>query len=256
MTLIKSIPDFPNKGRIVPEYIDKNLRELIYKNYRIVYRIKNDIIEIVAICHGSKPSYFYSYGKKPFIYFMKLKTYDLFPAFFSFIIDNKLRSLVENMERNVEIMGVKRGMKVLEAGCGSGFVTPALSKAVEKEGFVISVHIQKKMTEKAKRKRGYLRNVDFRVSSISDLSSIEDGGIDLAFLYYSFHEINNKEEAVAELRRVLKPNGILSIKEPRLEVFRKDRESYKEFITGHGFAAAESRKDCDLLGCYLQFVKR
>ncbi len=55
LTSIKSIPDFPNKGRIVPEYIDKNLRELIYKNYRVVYRIKNDIIEIVAICHGSKP---------------------------------------------------------------------------------------------------------------------------------------------------------------------------------------------------------
>lgn len=55
LTLVKGIPDFPNKGRIVPEYIDKNLRELIYKNYRIVYRIKNDIIEIVVICHGSKP---------------------------------------------------------------------------------------------------------------------------------------------------------------------------------------------------------
>jgi ubiquinone/menaquinone biosynthesis C-methylase UbiE len=57
---------------------------------------------------------------------MKLKTYDLFPAFFSFIIDNKLRNLIEDMEKNVEIMGVKRGMKILEAGCGSGFVTPAL----------------------------------------------------------------------------------------------------------------------------------
>ena len=187
---------------------------------------------------------------------MKLKTYDLFPAFFSFIIDNRLRSLVENMERNVEIMGVERGMKVLEAGCGSGFVTPALSKAVGKEGFVISVDIQEKMIEKAKKKRGYLQNVDFRISSVSDLNSIEDGWIDLAFLYYSFHEINNKEGAVGELRRVLKPNGILSIKEPRFEVSGKDRESYKEFITGQGFASAESPKDCDLLGCYLKFIKR
>ena len=187
---------------------------------------------------------------------MKLKTYDLFPAFFSFIIDNKLRSFIENMERNIELMGVKPGMKVLEAGCGSGFVTPALSKAVGKEGFVISVDIQEKMIEKAKKKRGYLQNVDFRISSVSDLNSIEDGGIDLAFLYYSFHEIDNKEEAVGELCRVLKPNGILSIKEPRFEVFGKDRESYKEFITGHGFASAESPKDCDLLGCYLKFAKR
>ncbi|MGC8555348.1 MAG: class I SAM-dependent methyltransferase [Candidatus Acidulodesulfobacterium sp.] len=187
---------------------------------------------------------------------MKLKTYNLFPAFFSFIIDNKLRSLAENMEKNVEIMGVKSGMRVLEAGCGSGFVTPALSKAVGKEGFVIAADIQKKMIEKAKRKRGYLQNVDFMVSSISDLNSIGDSCIDLAFLYYSFHEIDKKEEAVAELRRVLKPGGILSIKEPRFEVFKKDRESYKELIKALGFEYTGSTKNCDLLGCYLKFAKR
>jgi plasmid stabilization system protein ParE len=52
--IIKAIPDFPKLGRIVPEYNDKNLREKIYENYRIVYRIKEDIIEIAAICHGSR----------------------------------------------------------------------------------------------------------------------------------------------------------------------------------------------------------
>ncbi|MEW5816622.1 MAG: type II toxin-antitoxin system RelE/ParE family toxin, partial [Spirochaetota bacterium] len=38
----------------VPEYNDENLREKIYENYRIVYRIKDEIIEIVAICHGAR----------------------------------------------------------------------------------------------------------------------------------------------------------------------------------------------------------
>ncbi len=53
--IIKAIPPFPKAGRTVPEYGDKNLREKIYKNYRIVYRIKGELIEIVAICHGAKP---------------------------------------------------------------------------------------------------------------------------------------------------------------------------------------------------------
>ncbi len=53
--IIKAIPLFPEAGRIVPEYRDKNLREKIYKNYRIVYRIKGELIEIVTICHGAKP---------------------------------------------------------------------------------------------------------------------------------------------------------------------------------------------------------
>jgi len=52
--IIKSIPQFPKAGRIVPEYGDKDVREKIYENYRIVYRIKRDFIEIVAICHGAK----------------------------------------------------------------------------------------------------------------------------------------------------------------------------------------------------------
>lgn len=52
--LIKDIPVVPESGRIVPEYKDKNLREKIYGNYRIVYRIKNKVIEIVAICQGNR----------------------------------------------------------------------------------------------------------------------------------------------------------------------------------------------------------
>lgn len=54
IAIVKSIPQFPMAGRIVPEYGDENLREKIYENYRIVYRIKEKSIEIVAICHGAK----------------------------------------------------------------------------------------------------------------------------------------------------------------------------------------------------------
>jgi plasmid stabilization system protein ParE len=52
--IIKSIPNFPRSGRVVPEYDDENLREKIYGDYRIIYRIKQGAIEIAAICHGSR----------------------------------------------------------------------------------------------------------------------------------------------------------------------------------------------------------
>lgn len=54
-SIVKSMPDFPRAGRVVPEYGDENLREKIYKNYRIVYRLKGDFIEIAAICHCARP---------------------------------------------------------------------------------------------------------------------------------------------------------------------------------------------------------
>jgi plasmid stabilization system protein ParE len=54
ISIVKEIPDFPKSGRVVPEYRDENLREKIYQNYRIVYRTKKDLIEIVAIAHGAR----------------------------------------------------------------------------------------------------------------------------------------------------------------------------------------------------------
>jgi toxin ParE1/3/4 len=52
--IVKSIPDFPKSGRVVPEYDDDNLREKILGNYRIVYRIKQDVIEIVTVSSGAR----------------------------------------------------------------------------------------------------------------------------------------------------------------------------------------------------------
>jgi len=52
--IVKAIPQFPKSGRIVPEYGYENIREKIYGNYRIIYRLKDELIEIVAISHGAK----------------------------------------------------------------------------------------------------------------------------------------------------------------------------------------------------------
>lgn len=52
--IVKNIPAFSQSGRIVREYSDPNIREKIYGDYRIVYRIKPDVIEIAAICHGAR----------------------------------------------------------------------------------------------------------------------------------------------------------------------------------------------------------
>ena len=41
-------------GRIVPEYEQDDLKERIFQNYRIVYRVKPEAVEIVAIVHGAR----------------------------------------------------------------------------------------------------------------------------------------------------------------------------------------------------------
>ncbi len=45
----------PLAGRMVPEFEDKNIRELVRGNYRIVYRILNENrIDIVTVHHSAR----------------------------------------------------------------------------------------------------------------------------------------------------------------------------------------------------------
>jgi plasmid stabilization system protein ParE len=46
--------DFPESGRIVPEVGDTQLREVIHRPYRIVYRVRSDLVEIVTVFRASK----------------------------------------------------------------------------------------------------------------------------------------------------------------------------------------------------------
>jgi addiction module RelE/StbE family toxin len=43
---------FPLSGRIVPEYKIQDIRELIEGPYRIIYRIKEDQLDILAVLHS------------------------------------------------------------------------------------------------------------------------------------------------------------------------------------------------------------
>ncbi len=48
------IADLPLSGRKVPEYQSEDIRELIEKPYRIIYRIKADQIDVLAVIHGAR----------------------------------------------------------------------------------------------------------------------------------------------------------------------------------------------------------
>jgi len=50
----EQIADFPMSGRKVPEYPDEDIRELIEKPYRIIYRIKSEQIDILAVVHSAQ----------------------------------------------------------------------------------------------------------------------------------------------------------------------------------------------------------
>ena len=52
---VQTLADQPNSGRIVPEFEDTTMRELISGNYRIIYSIVNDYqIDVLRIYHSAR----------------------------------------------------------------------------------------------------------------------------------------------------------------------------------------------------------
>lgn len=50
----RKLKDFPLSGRIVPELEDVSVRETFVHSYRIIYRIENQRITILAVIHGKR----------------------------------------------------------------------------------------------------------------------------------------------------------------------------------------------------------
>ena len=54
MIKVNSISNFPYMGRKVHIYNSENMRELIYKSYKIIYEINSNTIYIHRIFHSSR----------------------------------------------------------------------------------------------------------------------------------------------------------------------------------------------------------
>ena len=51
---VETLESSPELGRIVPEIGNPQFREIIYGNYRIVYRIEQKRISILTVRHGAQ----------------------------------------------------------------------------------------------------------------------------------------------------------------------------------------------------------
>jgi len=54
LQMVERLAEFPELGRVVPEIGDKTVRELILGNYRIIYRLHSEAVEVLTIHHGAR----------------------------------------------------------------------------------------------------------------------------------------------------------------------------------------------------------
>jgi len=142
----------------------------------------------------------------------KLHGGDPCPYALAWLVDNPLRR--RYMGPVLDRVGIQPGERVLELGPGPGAFTVEAARRIEPGGTLVAVDIQPKMVAAVEQKvrEAGLTNVETHVASAYELP-LEDKSVDRAFLVTVLPEIPDRQRTLAELRRVLKPDGVLSITE-------------------------------------------
>lgn len=136
------------------------------------------------------------------------------PPFISLFLTSRLRRAMQPPDQVVDRSGIGPGMNVLELGCGPGTFTLEAARRVGSNGRVVAVDIEPRMIQQLREAvdRAGITNVEIRLADAYDLPAA-DASVDVAFMVGVLAEIPDRQRALTELKRVLKPEGLLSVSE-------------------------------------------
>lgn len=132
-----------------------------------------------------------------------------------FLLQPALSDLIKETKRTTQIiypkdigfilisMGIGPGVRVLEAGTGSGAMTTALAFAVGQQGHVITYEFRPEMQQLAQKnlyRVGLQDRVTFVLRDIGD--GFNERGVDALFM-----DIPRPEDYIPQVREALKPGG-------------------------------------------------
>ena len=165
------------------------------------------------------------------------------PAPLGFVLENPVRRLLAPADVVLSRMALAPGMKVVEVGCGTGYLSCEVARRIAPRGTLYCIDIQPGMVERARRRveRAGLGNVEFFVAR-ADKLPFDIFDADLVFMVQVLGEIADRPAALREAARVLQPQGVLSISESiidphyrfRSDVVRRARQAGFELDSVQG----------------------
>src|SRR5262249_26154242 len=136
------------------------------------------------------------------------------PVWLSWLLTNPLSPGDGGSAPLLNRLDLKRGMRVLDVGCGPGRVSIPAAQRVGPEGQVVSLDIQAAMLEKLQKRataRG-VANIRTILGPVEE-AAMEADSCDRALLVWVLGEIPDQATALCRIFAALKPGGLLSITE-------------------------------------------
>ncbi len=115
---------------------------------------------------------------------------------------------------------------ILDLGCGTGISTRQLAK---NKGLIVGCDADVKMLITALQRPE--KNVSY-MQGVAEKLPFADGTFDAVTAFIAFHWFMNRK-SISEIKRVLKPGGILYIAQPRYAAIQKDFRMILERELGH-----------------------
>ncbi|WP_369378855.1 class I SAM-dependent methyltransferase [Streptomyces sp. cg36] len=133
------------------------------------------------------------------------------------IVDAHFRACAEPYQELLERAGIQRGWRVLDAGCGPGEFLPWLAELVGPEGRVSAVDLAEENAALAAARVAAWRSpcpVDVRQGDLLRLPYPDDS-FDAVWCANTVQYLDDGQlgRALAELRRVVRPGGVVAVKE-------------------------------------------
>ena len=112
----------------------------------------------------------------------------------------------------VEAAGIEPGMDVLDVACGTGIVTRTIADRLTDTGSVTGLDLNEAMLTVARRVRP---DIDYRQGDVAELP-FEDASFDAVTCSMALMFFPDREQALSEMARVIRPGGTLTIVVPSL----------------------------------------